>query len=278
VTRRLEGKVAIVNGGGSSGPGWGNGKCTAVQFAREGAKVVVVDINEEAALETAGIIGEEGGTAIVVQADVTSESQMEALVAQTLSEFGSVDILAQIVGISGRYPFFEDTAEEWDRVMAVNVKSTFLAARAALRVMVEQKWGRIITVSSIASLRSLGLNQTMSYGVSKAAVAMLTKLMGVEFAAHGITCNCIAIGMIDSPMVRVMLGDYADAICEMRNKGSPTGKQGTGWDTARLAAFLASDDASYINALEIPLDAGLTMKAPNLYPDDPAERGQPTSS
>lgn len=271
---RLEGKVAVVNGGGSSGPGWGNGKCTAVQFAREGAKVTVVDINAQAAEETAEIITEEGGKAMAVQADVTSESQMEAMVDKTLSEFGRFDVLAQIVGISGRYTFFDDTAEEWDRVMAVNVKSVFLAARAALRPMIEQRWGRIITVSSIAGLRSLGANQPMSYGVSKAAVAMLTKLMGVEFADRGITCNCIAIGMIDSPMVRGMLGEFADAISAMRDKGSPTGKQGTGWDTAHLAAFLASEEANYINALEIPLDAGLTMKAPNLYPDNPAERGQ----
>jgi NAD(P)-dependent dehydrogenase (short-subunit alcohol dehydrogenase family) len=238
---------------------------------------VVVDINRAAAEETAAIITGEGGAAIVVEADVTSESDMEAMVARTLSEFGRLDILAHIVGISGRYPFFEDTAEEWDKVMAVNVRSVFLAARAALRPMVEQRWGRVITVSSIAGLRSLGLNQTMSYGVSKAAVAMLTKLMGVEFAGKGITCNCIAIGMIDSPMVRGMLGEYAEAVCKMRDEGSPTGKQGTGWDTAQLAAFLASEEANYINALEIPLDAGLTMKAPQLYPDDPAERGQASS-
>lgn len=274
MTGRLEGRVAIVNGGGSSGPGWGNGKCTAVQFAREGAKAVVVDINEEAAQETAGVIREEGGKAMVVQADVTSESQMEAMVARTLSEFGSVDILAQTVGISGRHTFFDDTEEAWGKVMAVNVKSVFLAARsAAADDRAEMGADNNHLVDRQPAL--LGVNQPMSYGVSKAAVAMLTKLMGVEFANRGITCNCIAIGMIDSPMVRGMLGNYADAICELRYKGSPTGKQGTGWDTARLAAFLASDEENYINALEIPLDAGLTMKAPSLYPDDPAERGQP---
>ena len=132
--------------------------------------------------------------------------------------------------------------------------------------MIEQKWGRIITVSSIASLRSLGKNMPMDYGVSKAAVAMLTKLMAVEFADKGITCNCIAIGMIDSPMVRGMLGEYAEAVLAMRDKGSPTGKQGTGWDTANLAAFLASQEANYINGLEMPLDGGLTAKAPDIYP------------
>jgi NAD(P)-dependent dehydrogenase (short-subunit alcohol dehydrogenase family) len=157
--------------------------------------------------------------------------------------------------------------------MAVNVKSVFLSARAAVRPMIEQRWGRIITVSSIAALRSLGKNVPMSYGVSKAAVAMLTQLMALEFADKGITCNCIAIGMIDSPMVRGMLGDYADAVCALRDRGSPTGKQGTGWDTAALATFLASPEANYLNGLHIPVDGGLMAKAPDIYPPDPAERG-----
>ncbi len=274
MTKRLEGRVAIVNGGGSSGPGWGNGKCTAIQFAREGARAVVVDVNRAAADETAGLIANEGGAALVIEADVTSEPAMQDVVARTLSEYGRLDILAHIVGISGRLPFFEETEEEWDRVMAVNVKSAFLSARAAVKPMIEQKWGRIITVSSIASLRSLGKSMPMIYGVSKAAVAMLTKLMALEFADQGITCNCIAIGMIDSPMVRGLAGAYADALSAMRDKGSPTGKQGTGWDTAHLATFLASQEANYINGLELPLDGGFTFKAPDIYPADPAERGQ----
>jgi NAD(P)-dependent dehydrogenase (short-subunit alcohol dehydrogenase family) len=236
--------------------------------------VVVVDINRAAAEETAGLIAKEGGKSLVIQADVTSESDMQGMVSKTLSHFGRLDILAQIVGISGRHTFFHDTEEEWERVMKVNVTSVFLSARAAVKPMIEQKWGRIITVSSIASLRSLGKNVSMSYGVSKAAVAMLTKLMAVEFADKNITCNCIAIGMIDSPMVRGMLGEYAEAICALRDKGSPTGKQGTGWDTAHLAAFLASQEANYLNGLEIPLDGGLTVKAPDIYPTEPSERGQ----
>jgi NAD(P)-dependent dehydrogenase (short-subunit alcohol dehydrogenase family) len=272
---RLEGRVAIVNGGGSSGPGWGNGKCTAVQFAREGARVVVVDIDAAAAEETAGIIRGEGGTALVVQADVTAQADNEATVARALSEYGRLDILAQIVGISGKLSFLDDAGgKDWDQVIAVNLKGTFLAAQAAVRPMIEQNWGRIITVSSIASLRVLAKRQPMAYGVSKAAVAMFTRLMAVEFAHHNITCNCIAIGMIDSPMVRGLVGDHADAVSAMRDRGSPTGKQGTGWDTAHLAAFLASQEANYINGLEIPLDGGFTLKAPDIYPADPAERGQ----
>jgi len=122
------------------GPGWGNGKCTAITFAREGAKVVVADINRAAAEETATLITDEGGTALVIEADTTSESDMNGLVARTLSEYGKLDILAQIVGISGRHTFFDDTEEEWDRVMTVNVKAAMLASRAALRPMIEQRW------------------------------------------------------------------------------------------------------------------------------------------
>ncbi|RYD95691.1 MAG: SDR family oxidoreductase, partial [Sphingomonadales bacterium] len=227
---RLEGRVAIVNGGGSSGPGWGNGKCTALQFARDGAKVVVVDINRAAAEETATLIREEGGQALVIQADVTAQADIDAMVAKTLSEYGRLDILAQIVGISGKLSFLDDVGgKDWDKVMDVNLKATFLSAQAAVKPMIEQKWGRIITVSSIASLRWLARGAPFAYGVSKAAVAMFTKLLAVEFAHHNITANCIAIGMIDSPMVRGLVGDYADAVCAMRDKGSPTGKQGTGW-------------------------------------------------
>ncbi len=275
MTARLEGKVAIVNGGGSSGPGWGNGKCTALQFARDGAKVVVVDINRTAAEETAALITGEGGTALVVEADVTSQAAMEQMVATTLSAFGRLDILAQVVGISGKLSFLEDPGgKDWDQVMNVNLKATFLAVQAAVMPMIEQKWGRIITISSIASMRAQARHQPMAYGVSKAAVAMFTKLLAVEYADKGITANCIAIGMIDSPMLRGLLGDHADAVCAMRDKGSPTGKQGTGWDTAHLAAFLASQEANYINGLEIPLDGGFTLKAPDIYPENPIERGQ----
>ena len=272
---RLEGKVAVVNGAGSSGPGWGNGKCTAIQFARDGAKVVVVDVNPAAAKETAGLIRGEGGIALVLEADVTSQADNEAVVAKTLSEFGRLDVLAHIVGISGKLSFLDDVGgRDWDKVMDVNLKSTFLATQAAIKPMIEQKWGRIITVSSIASLRWLARNAPFAYGVSKQAVALLTKLMAVEFAHLNITCNCIAIGMIDSPMVRGLLGEYAEVVSAIRDKGSPTGKQGTGWDTAHLAAFLASQEANYINGIEIPLDGGYTMKAPDIYPSDPVARGQ----
>ena len=265
--RRHEGRIAIVNGGGSAAPGWGNGRCTAVQLAREGAKVVIVDINGAAAQETAALIAQDGGSALVIEADATSEADMNNMVATTLSRFGRVDILAQIVGIGGRKNIFDETEEEWDRVMAVNVKSVFLSARAALRPMIEQKWGRIITASSIVGLRYVGKGVSMSYGASKAAVAMLTRQMALDFARDGITCNCVVIGMIDSPMTQLAFGEHAAKFGAMRDSASPTGKQGSGWDTAHLVAFLASEEAQYINGAEIPVDGGFSVTVPDVYSD-----------
>jgi NAD(P)-dependent dehydrogenase (short-subunit alcohol dehydrogenase family) len=267
MAKRLEGKVALVNGGGSSGPGWGNGKATAITFAREGAKVVVADINADAAKETADFITKEGGRAVVVQADVTSEADMKRVVDTTLKEFGALHILMQIVGIAGSGTFLSEPADVWRKVFQVNVDGTFFATRAVVPPMLEQKWGRIITVSSIAGMRALMRNMSFSYGASKAAVVHMTKLLAYEYADRGIRANCISIGMLDTPMVRGGFGpEMAEQICKLRDAGSPSGKQGTGWDTAHLAAFLASEEANYINGVDIPLDAGFTVAAQDIYP------------
>lgn len=262
---RHAGRVAIVNGGGSVGPGWGNGRCTAVQLAREGARVAVVDINGEAAAETVRLIEGEGGGAFVIEADATSAADMDRMVAATLDRWGRLDILAQIVGTGGRHGLFEESEAEWDRIMAINVKSVFLSARAALPLMIERGWGRIVTCSSIVGLRYVGKGVSMSYGASKAAVAALTRQLALEFADKGITCNCVAIGMIESPMSTLAFGDKAPQFNAMRDRASPTGKQGSGWDTARLIAFLASEEAAYLNGVELPLDGGFHAKVPDVY-------------
>jgi NAD(P)-dependent dehydrogenase (short-subunit alcohol dehydrogenase family) len=267
--KRLEGKIALVNGAGSSGPGWGNGKCTAVQFAREGARLVLVDINRTAAEETAHLVAQEGGQSLVVEADVVCENDMKRVVETCLKQFGRLDILVQIVGIAGTGTFLTETEEGWDHVFAVNLKGTLFAARAAIVPMLRQKWGRIITVSSIVGMRFTGRGIPYSYGVSKAAVAHMTRLIALEYADQGIRANCIAIGMMDTPMVRRGFGpESADKICAIRDAGSPTGKQGTGWDTAHLAAFLASDEANYVNGVELPIDGGFTAAAPQIYPKE----------
>lgn len=264
--RRLEGKVAVVNGGGSLGTGWGNGRCTAVQLAREGAKLVVVDINREAAEFTAGLIRDEGGTALVIEADATSGTDLERMAAATIAEFGRLDILAHIIGCGARHELFDESEDEWNRVFRMNVTSAYLASLAVLPQMQKQRFGRIVALSSIASLRFLGGLGSPSYPASKAALTMLMRQLGAQFAGHGITCNSIAVGMIDGPHVRDFFGAEAEKYSAMRDRASPTGRQGTGWDTAHLIAFLASEEAGYLNSMEIPLDAGFTFKAPAAYP------------
>jgi NAD(P)-dependent dehydrogenase (short-subunit alcohol dehydrogenase family) len=132
--------------------------------------------------------------------------------------------------------------------------------------MLKQKWGRIITISSIAGIRYLGPNMAYSYGVSKAAVVHMTKLLALEYADQGIRCNCIVIGMMNTPMTNASFGPMADKLNALRDAASPTKAQGTGWDTAHLATFLASEQANYINGVELPIDGGFTVSAPPVYP------------
>jgi NAD(P)-dependent dehydrogenase (short-subunit alcohol dehydrogenase family) len=160
----------------------------------------------------------------------------------------------------------QETEESLDKVFAVNVKGTYFACRAVIPAMVAQKKGSIITVASIAGLRSLAKQNAFSYGITKAAVIHFTTLLASEYADQGIRCNCISLGMMDTPMVRLGFGDMAEKICALRDAGSPTGKQGTPWDTANAATFLASDESVYVNGLNLVLDAGFTNAAPNIYP------------
>jgi NAD(P)-dependent dehydrogenase (short-subunit alcohol dehydrogenase family) len=263
---RLEGKVAWVNGGGSSAPGWGHGKASAVQFAREGASVLVADIDLAAAQETVDIIAREGGRALAVQADVASEADMQRAARAGLDAFGRLDILMQVVGISTHNSFFDETEAGWNRVFAVNLNGAYFASRAALPSMLERRWGRIITVSSIAGLRVLRKGMPFGYGVSKAALIHFTKHLAAEFADQGVRCNALSLGMMDTDVARDKLGPHAEEMCRQRDAATPTGKQGTAWDTAHVAAFLASDEANYLNGLDLVVDAGFINQAPGVRP------------
>src|SRR5437868_14329817 len=163
---RLGGKTAVVVGAGSIGPGWGNGKATAVTFAREGAQVFCVDRNGEAAQETVDIITGEGGNASAFTADVSKAAEVEAMVAACLKTYGRIDVLDNNVGIAEMGSVVEVTEAEWDRVFAVNLKSAFLAMKHVIPVMQKQGGGSIINISSIASIRHLGISY-VSYGASK---------------------------------------------------------------------------------------------------------------
>ena len=252
MTSKLQDRVAIVYGAGSVGEGWGNGKASAVAYARAGARVVCVDMNEAAAHVTAEIIRGEGGEAMAIAANDA-----------TIRAFGRVDVLHNNVGITAAGGPVEASEESWDRVMNVNVKSMFFTCKCALPIMVEQGRGAIVNISSLAGIRWTGYNYS-SYYASKAAVINFTRGVAIEYAARGIRANSILPGLMDTPHIYQQITTFYASVGEMveaRHKLSPTGRMGTAWDVANAAVFLASDDAAYINGVDLPVDGGLHVKA-----------------
>ncbi|MDQ4060890.1 MAG: SDR family oxidoreductase [Pseudomonadota bacterium] len=260
---KLQDRVAIVFGAGSVGEGWGNGKASAVAYARAGAKVACVDMNKAAAEATAGIITGEGGSAVALQADVTRLDEVRAATDAAVRALGRLDILHNNVGITAAGGPVEASEESWDRVMNVNVKSMFFTCKCAIPVMLEQGRGAIVNISSLASIRWTGYNYS-SYYASKAAVNNFTRGVAIEYASRGIRANCILPGLMDTPHIYQQITTFYASMDEMvaaRHKLSPTGRMGTAWDVANAAVFLASDDAAYINGVELPVDGGLHVKA-----------------
>lgn len=261
---RLKDKVALVTGAGSIGPGWGNGKAAAVQFAREGAKVVALDINQAAAQETADIILGENGQCLAVTADVSKRDEVERAVSACIDAFGRVDILHNNVGIIITGGAAEISEEDWDRVMAVNLKGIFLTCRTVLPLMEAQGSGAIVNVSSVAAIRYSGLNY-VSYYTSKGSILPFTRAVALEYARKGVRANTILPGMMDTPLIYHSLtesyapGD-AEEMARIRHAKCPMGHMGDAWDVARAAVFLASDDARYITGAELVVDGGLTCR------------------
>jgi NAD(P)-dependent dehydrogenase (short-subunit alcohol dehydrogenase family) len=260
---RMKGKVALVTGAGSAGPGWGNGKAAAVLYAREGAKVFAVDRRVEAAVETQRIITEEGGECCVFAADVAQTAQVETMVAACVKAFGALDVLHNNVGIAETGGPVEASEESWNRVIAVNQTSVFLTCKHALPQMVKQGKGAIVNVGSVAAIRWIGFPYA-AYSASKAAVVGLTQNIAAQYAGQGIRANCVLPGLMDTPMIREPLaaayGGDVNTMLEIRHKQSPTGRMGDGWDTAYAALFLASDEARYITGAQLVVDGGLTLR------------------
>ena len=264
--QRLKGKIALVVGAGSIGPGWGNGKATAVTFAREGAQVFCADRNPKAAQETAGIIGSEGGEATCFTADVARASDVEAMVAACLKAYGRIDVLDNNVGIAEMGNVVDVAEADWDRVFAVNLKSAFLAMKHVIPVMERQGGGSIINISSIASIRYLGLSY-VTYATTKAAINQLTRTTAAEFAPKKIRVNAILPGLMKTPMVEHSAGlaaSYAqgdvEAMWRARDAQVPMGHMGEAWDVANAALYLASDESRYVTGIELIVDGGLTLK------------------
>ncbi|MEM7446132.1 MAG: SDR family NAD(P)-dependent oxidoreductase [Pseudomonadota bacterium] len=258
---RLADKVALVVGAGASGPGWGNGKATAVLFAREGATVAALDRNLDAARETADLIEGEGGLVKAIEADVANRDSLERGIDQTLDLYGRIDVLHYNVGILTVGGPLETSEADWDRVMDVNLKGLFLAAKLVLPSMVERGAGAIVAVSSIAAIRWTKIPY-VSYSTSKAAVVQFTRSVALQYARQGIRANTVLPGLMRTPMIEGPLkkhyGDDSEAMMAERDAACPMGHMGDAWDVANAALFLASDEARYVTGTELIVDGGLT--------------------
>ena len=261
---RLQDKVAIVVGAGQTpGDTIGNGRATALLFAREGARVMLIDRDEDSARETQQMIADEGNESSVFGADVTDEQACRALAAATLERYGRIDILHNNVGIGGgdAGPTHLDEAV-WDEIMRVNVKSAFLTCKHVLPIMREQRSGSIINISSVAAVCAVGI---VAYKTSKAALNAFTHSLAVGNAKYGIRVNVIMPGLMNTPMaiegISQARGVSKQQLIEMRDAQVPLrGRMGTAWDVAYAALFLASDEANFITGVALPVDGGQAAK------------------
>jgi NAD(P)-dependent dehydrogenase (short-subunit alcohol dehydrogenase family) len=260
---RLKGKAAIVVGAGQTpGDTIGNGRATAILFAREGADVLLVDRDRESARETQALIEREGAEdrASVFEGDVTSESTCQAMADACLAAYGRIDILHNNVGIgTGDRELTLLDEEAWDHILSVNLKSAFLACKRVLPVMRRQESGAIINVSSLAAVAA-SIDLT-AYKVSKAGLNALTQVTAIANARYGIRVNAIQPGLIETPMAIETLsqarGIPKDELIRARHASVPLrGKMGTAWDVANAAVFLASDEAQFITGVVLPVDGG----------------------
>ena len=259
---RLEGKTAVIMGAGQSpGHGMGNGRATALLFAREGARVLCVDRDPAAAGATAEMIAGEGGEAAVFEADVTREAEVAAAVAGCRTRWGRLDILHNNVGISvagGDADVTEISEEAFDRIMTVNLRGAVMACKHAIPVMREQRAGAIVSISSVAAVESY---PWVAYKASKMGLVAFTRQIAIQNAGYGIRANVILPGLMDTPMAvdsrARAWGRSREEVAAERDARIPLGaKMGTAWDVAYAALYLASDEAGFVTGVALPVDGG----------------------
>ncbi len=264
---RLKDKVAIVVGAGQA-PGAtdaiGNGRATALLFAREGAKVLAVDRSLEAAEETAEMIRAEGGEVATAIADVTDEAAVQAAIEACVAGYGRLDILHNNVGISvegGDAPITEIETEAFDRIVAVNLRSVVYTCKHALPIMRAQGGGAIVNISSTAAIEDY---PWVAYKATKAGMIAMTKQIAIQNAEYGVRANVILPGLMDTPMAvdrrAEIWGRPRAEVAAERDAKVPLGHMGTGWDVAYAALFLASDEAKFITGVALPVDGGKTSR------------------
>jgi NAD(P)-dependent dehydrogenase (short-subunit alcohol dehydrogenase family) len=261
---RVDGRIAIVAGAGSSGPGWGNGKAIAVLLAREGARVLALDVNAASLEETIALIEGEEGLVLGVQADITVPEDCQRAAEYAVEQWGHIDVLINNVGILEVGGAVDLPTATWERVLRVNLTGFYLMTRAVLPNMLESGGGSIVNIGSVAGLRYLGVPY-ISYAASKAGILGLTQSTALEFASRGVRVNTVLPGLMDTPMIIEPLkevygrGDI-ERMKNMRDAQCPMGHMGNAWDVAYATLFLASDEAKYITGTQLIVDGGLTAK------------------
>lgn len=246
---RLQDKVAIITGAGS-----GMGEASAILFAREGAKVVATDINEEAVQAVVAKIVEAGGEAIAIKHNVASKDDWEKVMAATIETYSKLDILVNNAGIALAKAFEEQTEDDWSRVYAINVNSVMFGMQQAIPHMVQNHGGSIVNISSIAALT--GMSGAGAYTASKGAVRSITKAAAVDYGKKNIRVNSVHPGYIVTPMSAPSMAKYKDYFLSqiaLPNLGQAE-------EVANAILFLASDEASHITGIELPVDGGVTAK------------------
>ena len=261
---RLEGKVAAVIGAGQTpGETVGNGRAAALLFAREGARLMLVDRRLDSARETQELVEKEGGECFCFEADITQEGDCRDLAAACVERFGRIDILHNNVGIGGGDAGPTQLEEStWDQIMEVNLKGCFLTCKHVLPMMRSQASGSIVNISSIAAVCSVGI---VAYKTSKAGVNAFTHSLAIGNARYGIRVNAIMPGLMNTPMaiegISEARGVDREQLSRQRDAQVPLGnKMGTAWDTAHAALFLHSDEAKFITGVILPVDGGQSAR------------------
>jgi len=257
-----------VTGAGSVGPGWGNGKATAVLLARQGAAVFAIDLQPEAVAETRGIIEGEGGTCVSHRCDMLDSDEVGAAMAACRDRFGRLDLLVNNVGGSHPGGPVDMPEEVWDRQIDFNLKTAFLGCKHALPIIeAGGAGGAVVNISSIAGLRMGAVRVHSAYSASKAGIIGFSKSVAMAYAAKDIRCNTVVPGLMHTPLVehrlvRQLGANDAEALIAKRNASVPMGHMGSAWDIAHAVLFLVSDEAKYITATEIVVDGGFTAAGP----------------
>ena len=244
----LQGRIALVTGGGS-----GIGRATAIRLAEDGADGVILDLNLDGARETVTRLEKLGRRALALRADVTRSDEVRAAVEQAERALGPIDVLVNNAGLAWQATFLEMPEADWDRMLAVHLKGAYSCSRAVLPGMLQRRWGRIVSLSSVAGLGGTG--RSVAYATAKAALIGFTKSLAREVAPHGITVNAVAPGFIATPMTSTWPADRRARVAEE----TPVRREGTPEDIAHAIAYLASEEASFVTGQILSPNGGRYM-------------------